>query len=95
MVSSRYLYDDGKQVSGVIWKSRSAGGVDTLNTAATNITYLQNKVSLISTSAPSVGAYSTGDLVYNSAPSAGGTLGYVCVTAGTPGTWKTFGAITA
>jgi hypothetical protein len=25
--------------------------------------------------------------------SAGGTIGFVCTTSGTPGTWKTFGAI--
>jgi hypothetical protein len=31
----------------------------------------------------------------NSAPTAGGNIGWVCTTAGTPGTWKTFGAIAA
>jgi hypothetical protein len=34
-----------------------------------------------------------GDTVYISAPTAGGNIGHVCVTGGTPGTWKTFGAI--
>lgn len=28
-------------------------------------------------------------------PAAGGFTGLICTTAGTPGTWKTFGAITA
>ena len=46
-------------------------------------------------SAPTSGTYRVGDIVLNSAPSAGGTIGFVCVTAGTPGTWKTFGNITA
>lgn len=95
MVSTRYLYDDGKQVSGVLWKSRTVGNVDSVNTAVKNITYSQDKVALISTSAPTVGTYAVGDVVYNSAPAAGGTMGWVCVTAGTPGTWKTFGAISA
>lgn len=27
-------------------------------------------------------------------PTAGGVMGWVCTTAGSPGTWKTFGAIT-
>jgi hypothetical protein len=45
--------------------------------------------------APVSGAYVVGDIVYNSAPVAGGTIGWVCVTAGSPGTWKTFGAIAA
>ena len=45
--------------------------------------------------APVTGVWSQGDIVYNSAPSAGGVIGWVCVTGGTPGTWKTFGAISA
>lgn len=45
--------------------------------------------------APTVGTWPAGAIVLNSAPAAGGTLGWVCVTAGTPGTWKTFGAISA
>lgn len=45
--------------------------------------------------APTTGTYVVGDIVYNSAPAASGTIGWVCITAGTPGTWKTFGAISA
>lgn len=45
--------------------------------------------------APTTGTWERGSVVYNSAPSAGGTVGWVCVTAGTPGTWKTFGSIAA
>lgn len=45
--------------------------------------------------APVSGTYAVGSIVYNSAPTAGGFIGWVCVTAGTPGTWKTFGAISA
>lgn len=44
-------------------------------------------------SAPTTGTYSLGDIVYNSNPSAGGYLGWVCIEAGTPGTWKGFGLI--
>lgn len=40
-----------------------------------------------------------GEVILNLAPTAGGTIGWVCTTAGdqatTAGTWKTFGAITA
>lgn len=43
--------------------------------------------------APTSGTWSLGALVYNSAPAAGGFIGWVCVTAGTPGTWKGWGAI--
>ena len=44
---------------------------------------------------PTTGTWKLGDIVYNSAPAAGGYIGWVCTTAGTSGTWKTFGAISA
>jgi hypothetical protein len=43
--------------------------------------------------APVGGNFYIGDVVYIP-PVAGSFLGYVCTTAGAPGTWKTFGAIT-
>jgi hypothetical protein len=45
--------------------------------------------------APTTGAHARGEIVFNNAPSAAGKVGWVCVTAGTPGTWKPFGAIDA
>ena len=45
--------------------------------------------------APSIGTWQVGDRVWFTAPTAGGNIGAVCVTAGTPGTWKTSGAIAA
>lgn len=45
--------------------------------------------------APTTGTWVVGDIVYHSAPAASGFIGWVCTTAGTPGTWKTFGAIAA
>jgi len=44
---------------------------------------------------PQYGAWKVGDIVYNASPTAGGYLGWVCITAGTPGTWKGFGLIQA
>lgn len=41
------------------------------------------------------GTWRVGDIVWDSAPAAGGAIGWICTTAGTPGTWKTFGAIAA
>ena len=62
---------------------RASGGI---NTAL---------VRMLGTVAPTTGTWVVGDIVYNSAPAAGGFIGWVCTTAGTPGTWKTFGAISA
>jgi hypothetical protein len=42
---------------------------------------------------PSTGTYVQGDEYIITAPVAGGERGYVCVTGGTPGTWKPFGPI--
>lgn len=43
--------------------------------------------------APTIGTWQDGDRVYNTAPAAAGTIGWVCTTAGAPGTWKAFGTI--
>ena len=43
--------------------------------------------------APTTGTWKRGDVVYNTAPSSAGYVGWVCTSAGTPGTWKTFGLI--
>jgi pectate lyase-like protein len=45
--------------------------------------------------APSSGTHVAGEVVFNADPIAGGFAGWICVTGGTPGTWKSFGAISA
>jgi len=40
------------------------------------------------TAAPTTGTWKRGDIVWNSQPSALGTPGWMCTTAGTPGTWS-------
>jgi hypothetical protein len=47
----------------------------------------------LGTAAPTTGTWLRGDRVDNLNPSAGGYVGWVCTTAGTPGTWKGYGAI--
>jgi hypothetical protein len=44
-------------------------------------------------SAPTSGEWQEGDIIFNLAPTAGGTVGWVCTAAGPPSIWKTFGAI--
>lgn len=39
------------------------------------------------------GTFAVGDIIYNTAPTSGGHIGWVCTVAGSPGTWKTFGPI--
>jgi hypothetical protein len=45
--------------------------------------------------APTTGTWQQGDIVWNASATAGGFAGWICTTAGTPGTWKTFGVISA
>ena len=47
------------------------------------------------TAAPTTGTWVVGQIRWNSAPVAGGNIGWVCVTAGVPGTWKEWGIINA
>lgn len=71
----------------------SIGGTTSYDQA--DILYFQPKSHKVdfNTSKPQYGHWSNGDIVYNSTPSAGGNIGWVCTTAGSPGTWKTFGTI--
>jgi hypothetical protein len=54
---------------------------------------VQNSLQYSGTAAPTTGTYTVGNIVWNTTPTAGGKVGWICVTAGTPGTWKSFGAI--
>lgn len=72
------------------------------NAITTNRPYLPNGFALAanhaqttSSAEPTTGSYEKGHVVWNTNPVAGGFVGWICVTAGSPGVWKTFGAISA
>lgn len=44
---------------------------------------------------PTTGSWNRGDMMFNQNATAGGKIGWICVSGGTPGTWKTFGSISA
>ena len=56
---------------------------------------LAGKKILGGTAAPTTGNFAQGDMVWNSAPAAGGAPGWMCVAGGTPGTWKAMGNLAA
>lgn len=60
---------------------------------SSNATGSRIKTVTYSSAAPSTGTWVKGDIIYNNDPVAGGTIGWICTTAGTPGTWKAFGTI--
>lgn len=52
-----------------------------------------DKLFIVDNSPPKTGNYKRGDIVWNASPSAGSFVGWVCVVAGAPGIWLSFGAI--
>ena len=73
--------------------SLSFGIHGTTNTGKYKFIEIGGQTVLANAIAPTTGTWKVGDRVYNTAPVAGGTEGWVCVLAGSPGTWKTFGSI--
>lgn len=62
--------------------------------------YSQDSISIGNTmikagqgSIPTTGTHVLGEIVFDSSPTAGSFVGWICTVAGSPGTWKTFGAI--
>lgn len=54
---------------------------------------LQLQRSLYNTAAPVAGTWVQDDIIWNSNPVAGGPLGWICITGGTPGTWVAFASL--
>lgn len=50
-------------------------------------------IQMYATETPSAGTYTVGDIVWNSNPSVGRNVGWVCLSAGSPGSWYPFGEI--
>lgn len=59
-----------------------------------SVTVDQSGKFILST-APAAGDWVRGEVVWDSSPTASDFIGWVCTSSGTPGTWKTFGAISA
>ena len=43
--------------------------------------------------APTYGSFTQGDIMWNTKPTPGGWIGWVCIGSGTPGTWIQFGEV--
>jgi hypothetical protein len=64
-------------------------------TASTQIGFTGSQYMYSGIAIPVSGSFNRGDIVLNATPSAGGTPGWVCVTSGTPGTWKAMANLAA
>jgi hypothetical protein len=72
-------------------KGDTVGNFVPVNTTTTE---QANKISF-GNAAPIDGKWTRGSIVYDNTPFSSQYIGWVCITEGTPGTWKTFGAISA
>jgi hypothetical protein len=91
------LYCDGTNVIAVTQPSSGGSGTVTMGGAVTgpsSASALFYGIPWVAgTAAPGAGAHVVGEIVWNTTPAADGFIGFVCVTAGTPGNWKGFGLI--
>lgn len=54
---------------------------------------IQNHLHMYADAPPSAGTYNVGDIVWNEDPRVKGNIGWVCLRAGSPGSWYPFGEI--
>lgn len=84
--------------SEVPWEYSQARWLSIIRKIQTSFNLLQGGAlagRMSGTAAPTAGSWAQGDIVWNSAPSAGGTVGWICTASGSPGTWKAWGSIAA
>jgi hypothetical protein len=81
-----------KIVAGVTASAQIARPVLTILGAPYVVHLLGDEPRYSDTAAPTAGTWKVGQIVWNSAPGAGGPAYWECVVAGTPGTWLAKGA---
>ena len=84
IIITRIIWDDGNNVNGFAWKSRTAGGVDTISGI-----YRARKTADDFTgygiAIPVGGSWTRGDVIYDNTPVVGGNTGWICTESGTFG----------
>lgn len=99
VLSGRYAYAFYGTVT-TLWASGNvASGVGTADTTGKNVVTNWrdggNNSWNFKAAAPASEYWHVGTRVYDTAVAAAGNIGWVCTTAGTPGTWKTWGVVAA
>ncbi len=88
LVDASYVYGSGKvNINGVNTYNSTA---KVINTGTGNGTA---ECTIVAAAAPSTGVWDFAVRTRYLAPTAGGSIGSVCTSSGTPGTWKTYGAV--
>jgi hypothetical protein len=86
---SGYMFDNGLNIMGNLWESRTEGPIDAIFPATNYMKRSNGTIECEATTYPSIGTWSKGDIIRNSNPSDGSPSYWICTVAGTPGTWKT------
>jgi hypothetical protein len=67
--------------------------VDDVSIESNGPVRFEGKKFAVAGNVPEAGSWNKGDIVWNSDPRPTSYVGWICVKSGTPGDWKTFGAI--
>ena len=93
------LMDQGTYIGGSAWSAVSVPAVhnnnETVECELLRRPFGGFRRRVYATAPPTVGTYGVGDQCLNTAPTAAGAPGWVCITAGYPGTWKAMANIAA
>jgi hypothetical protein len=76
----------------------TAGTIGAASVTVSSTLTIGTNVWAYGTGAPpaTLGTWRAGDIIWNKAPTAAGTIGWSCITGGTAGgTWKAFGTLAA
>jgi hypothetical protein len=80
------------RISGRVGINVSNPSADIELAVAGNLSFANKKFST-NDSIPTTGSFNKGDIVWNTIPTIGGYVGWVCTVEGTPGQWRPFGLI--
>lgn len=84
------IQDDGIMCNGYKWQSRTAGAIDTFMSLGPGaVEYVEKNIRCTKNSLPTSGTWTKGDIIYKETVGDDDPIGWICVTSGTPGTWKT------
>ena len=90
------LYDNGKTLNGFEWKDRIAGDIEETSIYTEcykSINPFSEQIEVYGNDIPTIGNWKTGDIIYNTNPSTNMNLGWICISGGNPGTWKSMSII--
>jgi hypothetical protein len=82
------------------WAFRLTGEATALNVGKRRMDFpngfgLNDRKVMSGSAAPVSGTHVQGDMMFNSAPAAGGPMGWICVAGGSPGTWRAMANLAA